>query len=230
MRRIWLPPYELLPGMQITTETGGRGLQRHKATSWALHNYEPQDDRASYHAIRWFLLMNNAETLPPGAELGDTVWLSTDGGEQPPRIFDWPWPRKYEWSDPLNVTGNYGYQPHTKLRLAETYLLLAEALMKQGKLAEAAQTLNAIRQRSNASPITAGQVTLDFILDERARELQQEEERRYTLLRTGTWLERTRRYNTIAGPNIADHNVLLPIPQAVIDANLDAAMPQNPGY
>ena len=230
MRRIWLPPYELLPGMQITMETGGRGIQRHKATRWALNNYEPQDHRVSHHAIRWFLLYNNSRTLPAGAQLGDTLRLSTAAGERPGRISNWPWPRKYEWVDPLDITGNYDWQPHTKLRLAETYLLLAEAQMKQGKLPQAAQTLNTLRARSNASPISAAQVTLDFILDERARELQQEEERRYTLLRTGTWLERTRRHNPIAGPRIQPHHVLLPVPQAVIDANLGRKMEQNPGY
>lgn len=230
MRRVWLAWYSLLPGVEITVETGGRGIQRHKATRWALHNYEPQDHRGSYHGIRWFLLMNDASSLPEGAQLGDTVWLSTADGERVGRSADWPWPRKYEWADPTNLTGNYDWHPHTKLRLAETYLLLAEAQFKQGKLGEAAENINRIRGRSNASLITSGEVTLEFILDERARELQQEEERRYTLLRTGTWLERTRKYNPIAGPKIQEHNVLLPIPQGVIDANLDRDMQQNPGY
>lgn len=229
MRRVWLPPYERLPGMRISQETGGRGIQRHRLTRWALGNYEPGDDRGSYHAIRQFLLMNNPKTLPKGAQLGDTVRLRGTS-ERGSRVSDYPWPRKYEWSDALDVIGNFDFHPHTKLRLGETYLLLAEAQLKAGKPAQAAQTLNTLRARSNASPITAGQVTIDFILDERARELAQEEERRYTLLRTGKWLERTRKYNTVAGPRIQDHNVLLPIPQAVIDANLTRVMPQNPGY
>ena len=102
--------------------------------------------------------------------------------------------------------------------------------MEQGKLDEAAEHLNVVRRRANASEISAADVTLDFILDERARELLSEENRRHTLIRTGTWLERTRLYNPVAGPNIAEHNRLYPIPQVVIDANLDAEMPQNPGY
>lgn len=230
MRRVWLPPYELLPGMRISEETGGRGIQRHRMTRWALNNYEPQDDRGSYHAIRKFLLMNNPAKLPKGAQLGDTVWLSSASGERGGRINNWPWPRKYEWSDPQNVIGNFDWHPHTKVRLAETILLLAEAEMKQGKTGEAAAHINLLRRRANASQITPGQVTLDFILDERARELQQEEERRYTLLRTGKWLERTRKHNPLAGRNIQPHNVLLPVPQAVIDANLGREMEQNPGY
>jgi starch-binding outer membrane protein, SusD/RagB family len=132
--------------------------------------------------------------------------------------------------DPANPTGTLAYGDQPYLRLAETYLLLAEAEMKQGKLTEAAEHLNVLRRRAHASEITPAQVTMDFILDERARELLTEEHRRYTLLRTGTWLERTRKYNPVAGPNIAEHNALYPIPQVVIDANLDREMKQNPGY
>ena len=78
-------------------------------------------------------------------------------------------------------------------------------------------------------------MTLDFILDERSRELVTEEERRFTLLRTGTWLTRTKLYNPLPGPagtvsSIAPRDTLFPIPQPVIDANLTKTMPQNPGY
>ena len=47
------------------------------------------------------------------------------------------------------------------IRLAETYLLAAEAEMEQGKLDEAAAHLNVVRRRANASEISAGEVTLD---------------------------------------------------------------------
>jgi starch-binding outer membrane protein, SusD/RagB family len=230
MRRYWIPHYDRLPGMQNSVDYGGRGLQRHAITRWAQNLHEPQDDRGSPHAIRWFVQFNNARTLPAGKQLGDTLWLSRTTPEARGINPDWPWPRKFEWADPLDVDGNYEYGDQVALRLAETYLLLAEAQFNQGKLAQAAENLNTVRRRSNASEITSGQVTLDFILDERSRELLQEEHRRYTLLRTGTWLERTRRHNPITAATMAGHNVLYPIPQAVIDANLGAGMPQNPGY
>jgi hypothetical protein len=74
-------------------------------------------------------------------------------------------------------------------------------------------------------------VDIDYILDERARELMVEGPRRYTLLRTGKWAERTRLYNTWGGETIdPERDILLPIPQSVIDANLTKKMPQNPGY
>jgi hypothetical protein len=125
-------------------------------------------------------------------------------------------------------SSNYNDQPY--LRLAETYLLLAEAQFRLGDLTAAAATLNTVRTRSNASVVLPAQVTLGFILDERSRELVTEEHRRYTLLRTGTWFDRTKLHNLYAGTKIALRDTILPIPQSVIDANLTKPMEQNPGY
>src|SRR5690606_11153952 len=52
-------------------------------------------------------------------------------------------------------------------RLAETYLVRAEALFWQGKLAEAAADINMVRERAKALPVTAAEVTIDLIMDER---------------------------------------------------------------
>ena len=84
--------------------------------------------------------------------------------------------------------------------------------------------------RANASPITAVDVTLDFILDERARELIIEEPRRRTLVRLGKLYERTKLYNFRSTTTIQPFNELWPIPQSFIDANNQAKIPQNPGY
>ena len=110
------------------------------------------------------------------------------------------------------------------------YLILAEAQFRLGEMADAAITINALRTRAKATPVAAANVNLDLILDERSRELVTEEHRRYTLLRTGTWFDRTKQYNRNAGPVIALRDTILPIPQSVIDANLTKPMPQNPGY
>ena len=92
------------------------------------------------------------------------------------------------------------------------------------------EALNTVRSRSNASEITAADVSIDFILDERVRELLTEEHRRYTLLRVNRWLERTRAHNPQSAPFITEREQLLPIPQVVIDTNIDRVLPQNPGY
>ena len=116
--------------------------------------------------------------------------------------------------------------------------MLAEAQFNLGNTAGAAQTINILRARAGAPAITAGQVNMDFIMDERSRELLSEEHRRYTLLRVRDpqnpsqpiWFRRTQQYNAIVGPLITLRDTLLPIPQSVINANLGSQLGQNPGY
>jgi hypothetical protein len=227
MRREWVDRYYTLKGIDAAAY-GGRGIGRLAPTKWAINLYEPQDDRGSEYAIRKYLIYNNAATLPKGKALGDTLRLAWNLETTNDPL--WPSPRKWDWVNDVDPTGGFQYNDQSYLRLAETYLLLAEAQFKQNKLDEAAQTLNVVRARAHASLITAADVTLDFILDERSRELLSEEHRRYTLLRTHTWMERTRLHNPLTAPFITARDTLLPIPQAVIDANLGHPMAQNPGY
>ena len=69
------------------------------------------------------------------------------------------------------------------IRIAETYLLRAEARLAKGDLAGAAADINVIRNRAGASNCAASQVDIDYIMDERARELFGEEQRWVTLSR-----------------------------------------------
>jgi len=119
------------------------------------------------------------------------------------------------------------------MRLAETYLLRAEAYLGLEDYQRAADDINTVRDRANASPVALGDVTIDYILDERIRELYTEEMRALTLVRTGKLVERTRKYNgnpVHTGANIQDHNNLWPIPQSQIDLNVNGNIEQNPGY
>ena len=120
------------------------------------------------------------------------------------------------------------------MRLGETYLLLAEAQVKQGKTADAATSINVLRTRANAPQVTSDQMNLNFVLDERARELIGEENRRMTLMRTSTLVERSLRLNSndVQHPTtgLAAKNLLLPIPLSEIQLNKDAVLEQNPGY
>lgn len=242
LRRYWVNRYNSIPvrvgtrtvtgAIAISEEYGGRGIGRLSPTAWAINLYEPNDDRGSHYAIRKFYTINNPIQ---GAVLGDTVkldwtaekWITSSLASNDPL---WPSTRKWDWADPKAPERDEQFSDVPYLRYAETLLLLAEAQMKNGKLAEAAATINQIRARAHASPITAAQVTLDFILDERSRELLTEEHRRYTLLRTGKFYERTMAHNPIAARYLAQRDTLFPIPQVVIDANLGKAMPQNPGF
>lgn len=121
------------------------------------------------------------------------------------------------------------------MRLGDTYLLRAEARFKQGNTAGAASDINVVRTRA-AFPgkaanmqITAASVTMDFILDERARELDAEQCRWYDLTRTGTLVSRVKLHNPLAAANIAAHHVRRPIPQIQIDRTLGGYV-QNCGY
>jgi hypothetical protein len=87
-----------------------------------------------------------------------------------------------------------------------------------------------LRTRANAPQVQASDINMDFILDERARELIGEEDRRITLMRTGTLVERVKKYNPTSAGSIKDINMLLPIPQSEIDVNKGATLTQNPGY
>ena len=231
--------------LRNTYERGGRGATRMSLTNWAISIYEPQDDRASQYAMRKYFILNDAaanapypaDRLPPEYSYGDTIWCDwgpigvNELGPTNRINVKRPFMRKAEGCDPDNVDSDgrqYNDQPY--LRLAETYLLKAEAEYRLGKLPEAAETLNIIRRRSHASEITPDQVTIDFILDERSRELVVEEHRRYTLIRCGKLIERAKLYNFNGGQFITERDQLYPIPQEVIDANLTGDMPQNPGF
>jgi hypothetical protein len=78
--------------------------------------------------------------------------------------------------------------------------------------------------------VDPAKVDINYILDERARELAGEEPRRLTLSRVGLLYERVVKYNTVSKASIKPFNNLLPIPQNAIDANSGAELKQNPGY
>lgn len=229
MRRSWVTRYESNAGMALSPLYGGRGIGRLAITKWALGLYEPSDVRGGPFAIRRFYLYNNPANLPAGKKIGDTLFTNGTAAEKVSNPL-WPSTRKWDYASLTDPTGTTTFNDQPYIRLAETYLLLAEAQFKQGNLAGAAANINIVRARAGASAITPAQVTLDFILDERSRELVTEEQRRFTLIRTGTWLTRTKLYNPLAAVNVQPRDSILPIPQSVIDANLTKKMAQNPGY
>jgi starch-binding outer membrane protein, SusD/RagB family len=137
-------------------------------------------------------------------------------------------------------------RPAVITRFAEVYLIAAEAYMQAGDKAKAAELLNVIRQRAayrktntsaqnaaaaEAMKITASDVTVDFILDERSRELFGEWMRWNDLVRTKSLVRRIQTWNPEAAANIKEFHVLRPIPQSQIDRTVEGpAFPQNPGY
>jgi hypothetical protein len=212
------------------TYNGGKGAGRYSITAPALTWYEALDDRFSAYAIKKTLVMPNSSGVLTTVRTTTTAHTLTEGKYDLDNYL-WPSTRKWEWVNPLpaQASSSDQYNSIIYLRLADTYLLLAEALFRQGK-SEAATWINKVRERSHATPITFSNITIDFILDERSRELVTEEHRRYALLRTGKLVERVQLYNDFAGPTIASAPALFPIPQSVIDANTGRKMLQNEGY
>ena len=258
MRRWWVNRYESISikvgtksftPITYSKEYGGRGLGRFAVTKYALSLYAPGDDRGSEFAWRFSYQMNNAKSLPTGSNpvatcqtpgytggtLNDYVILSTDCDEPDPvSTYKQNWPSTRKWDsapdDPADVQNTSNINDQIYLRLGETYLLLAEAQLGLKDYDGAATTLTTLRARSHASAVVGSQVTIDFILDERSRELITEEPRRYALLRAHKWFDRTKMYNKFSGPLITQRDTLLPIPQSVINANLDKKMDNNGGY
>jgi len=233
--------------IQYTVERGGRGKSYFAPTKWWIDSYEETDDRAQNYILRTSFILqtkeeNNkgytgtgelpADKLPAGYNYGDTIWCKWDKDITAARfkVNDWPYSRKAEGTSTIDVQADFAWTDQIYIRLADTYLLKAEAQYKLGDAPSAAETINVIRNRSHATPITAEDVNIDYILDERSRELFIEEERRMTLLRTRKWFERTQLYNKFGGELITLRDTIFPIPQDVIDANLTKPFPQNPGY
>lgn len=149
------------------------------------------------------------------------------------------YPSLNKFIDPLRPTMQHeaGRRDFFVFRLAEMHLIAAEALMMQGKQSEGVTYINIVRRRA-AWPgkeaqmeITADQLTLDFILEERAKELAGEFFRWPDLKRTGKLIERVKMYNPDGRNNIKEMHLVRPIPQNEMDrvSNKDQFI-QNPGY
>ena len=121
------------------------------------------------------------------------------------------------------------YRDEYILRLAETYLIRAEAYLGLANTGLAAADINVVRARANATAVLPAAVNIDYILDERLREFGVEEKRILTLMRLGLYYDRVNRLNPRYGPVLPTYN-LWPIPQAEIERNNTAKLEQNPGY
>lgn len=179
------------------------------------------------------IALANGSTITVQLHPGDTIryeWLVTREDTMSrwyPRVMkmgsDW-----HYTTDPSNSF----VMDYYVARLAETYLLRAEAYLKMNNKGSAATDINAVRSRSNASDVAAADVDMDYILDERGRELYGEELRALTLCRTKMFASRTKRFGYALCAATVDNTTLrgnlFPIPQSVIDANNQVVFPQNP--
>lgn len=120
-------------------------------------------------------------------------------------------------------------------RLADAYLMYAELALRGAANTSTDQALtyvNQVRTRSNTNAITSGELTLDFIIDERARELNLEGHRRTDLIRFGMFTGSTYIWpwkgGVAGGTSIPENYNLFPIPLSALNANPN--LTQNPGF
>lgn len=113
-------------------------------------------------------------------------------------------------------------------RLADVYLMLAEAVVRGGEGAtrgEALELVNLVRKRAygnDSGDISDSQMTLDFLLDERGRELYSESIRRTDLIRFNKYTSGYRwnwKGGVKDGTDVHDRYAFLPIPEAELSAN-----------
>lgn len=235
----------------------GRPFKRFKPTQYTLDLFDRSKDSRYDASFKQVFYANNAATLAPGMKLGDTaIWVAPTNisaefkASKNYRIIDRAevlssgnyryFPSLSKFLDPLrpSVQDERGSRDFMVARLGETYLIAAEALYKAGKPEEALPYINTLRRRA-ALPgkeaemeITVDQLNMDFILDERGRELLGEMDRWFDLVRTGTLVERVKKYNPDAAATIQPYHMLRPIPNDQIDRTDggNAAFPQNEGY
>lgn len=259
----YLMEYDTQPGMRRDTENG-RPFKRYRPTVYAMETvYQNRENdsrykksfKDTYRSNRpgtFNASFDNSKTTLTFAQGDTTMYLpgvEVPLAERAKKKYQVLVPSRYDEKlfpslskhiDPgrADLTQFEGGRDFIAMRLAETYLLLAEAQFRQGKIADATATINIVRRRAAwpgkeaAMEITADQMTFDFLMEERARELTGEQFRWLDLKRWGNLIERVKLYNPQAAPNIKEFHVLRPIPQNQIDRAEGGAtaFPQNPGY
>ena len=265
-RRVWQPAYHKWEGMVNADSLGGRGNGRLRLSNFMKYTVWKGldgDIRNSNYNIRRTTNYNRPDYEATIGIDADGYRVEKDKGVRNVTIRTgdkvipyrtdtlevwYPFPTKWGGYDPADDFGYALVKDWPVMRLGETYLLRAEARLRQGNAGGAADDINVLRGRAfkaaretagnaNLGKVIASDMSVDFLLDERARELISEENRRMTLVRTGKLKERIA-LNGDDGPankitsGFQDYNTLLPIPLSEIQLNNKEGEPltQNPGY
>lgn len=175
-----------------------------------------QDARGRFHSAGQDLEINNFSTFTEGYPLIKFKNVTSTGAAG------------------SDTSGNFVDTDFPMFRLADAYLIYAEAVLRGGggSTATALGYINSLRTRANASTISASNLTLDFILDERARELAWEAHRRTDLIRFGKFTSATYLWpfkgGSKNGKGVEEYRNLYPIPANDLIANPN--LKQNTGY
>ncbi|WP_299436179.1 RagB/SusD family nutrient uptake outer membrane protein [uncultured Maribacter sp.] len=234
------PVYRALPGfLGVGEDAGGRGVAFFAPTPlteftiWD-ESISTGDQRNAEHNISRRIFYNDPSLPNFGEQITQSVIdENNDRG--------WIFPIYYKLNTDLYEGLEDGQNRSNiwtdvyAIRLAETILLRAEAYHRKGENQNAADDINLLRSRAQCDILaTASDIDIDYILDERARELYLEERRWNTLLRMGGTVATDRIKANLLHPQFEtslnfDYN-LWPIPQEAIDRNTDVILTQNPGW
>lgn len=251
--------YDVQPGMQRDV-ANGRPFKRLKPTPYLLNTVfaERVNDTRYNKTFKDTWLSNKPGTYNTTFDnskatvtykAGDTTiyipgveWTKEQRAKKPyqvlvPSLYNYAlFPTLKKFFDPLrpDMTYENGSRDYFVHRLADTYLMLAEAQFKLGKQAEAVAAINMVRVRAaaagKADAMKVTEVDMNLIMEERARELAGEQTRWMDLKRWGNLIERVKAYNTDAAVGITDKHYVRPIPQKQVDLSENGGFPQNTGY
>jgi len=258
---LFLMKYDDQPGVIRSLEYG-RPFNRYQPTRYLLYLYnESMDSRfnASFQTV-WYCNQPSASSRPAGMELGDTavfcskytipqeiqatknyviyddseIYRANGASQNRLRYISL---KKFMDATRGSINEAQSARDAFVIRLAEMYLIVAEADLLLGNKGEAATYVNKIRTRA-ALPgheadmqVSQEDITLEFILEERAREFAGEQMRWFDLKRTGKLQEHLQAHNPDAALYFRDYHVVRPIPQNQLDAVTNKNdFTQNPGY
>ncbi len=259
----FLMEYDVQAGMRRDTQNG-RPFKRYRMTDYAIntvfgdrvndsrykasfidvyYSNRPGTFNTSFDLSKPSVTFSEGDTAIyiPGFEMSEEERATKPYQVLVPSRYDerlFPGLKKHLDPGRADLTQFEGGRDFIAMRLAETYLLLAESLLFQDKINEATDAINTVRRRAafpgkeSEMEITPAEMTFEFLTEERARELIGEQFRWLDLKRWGILVERVRLYNEQGGPNIQDFHTLRPIPQNQIDRaeGGPSGFPQNPGY
>lgn len=240
----------------------GRGVGYVRPCSY--HNYEIWTDNTDLRhdsEVNWFSTDKFIYNNPASAYYGQPVDIKyTNAIDTIHCWYPFPYYKVYVEDEERPQSPWGGHSDWYLFRLAETYLLRAEAYIWMNQLDKAAEDVNKVRNRARAVLASPTEMSIEYILDERARELFAEEFRKTELTRiayimadnnmngysinnfsqNNYWYDRVmdknefyRAGNIVWGSNafkLSPFHVLWPVPATAIDSNSGGVINQNQGY
>lgn len=249
--RPWLRAMPIRKQFELYDEVGYENSNRYEQgfrTAW-IANLEAENENGVTYApgdtALWFPTPDQNIDRNSFSGKVDSLVLPDEYYPVDTRLY--PEVLKHDDPNRPSVNEQVGTRDVHVFRLAHTYLVAAEAHIMAGNPGAAVPHVNAVRERvqrpgGDDISVSAGDLDLDFIVDEWGRETPAEFRRWFDLARTGTLVERVRNFNsasytgggTTGGENIEEYHALRPIPQSQIDAlgaiGIDTEGWQNPGY